>query len=202
MNSQDRNGEKPGKRPRHSRRSLLGSAALSVTALALAVPAVAAFSGSETGSATDQIANTATTAELSATLQGQTVSVDGEEGSKGAALAELLGVEQSELRDALRSGESLGDFAAANGVERQVVVDELVSNMNERIDRGVENGRVTAEQAAEMKAGAVERAEAIVDGDAPLRGGKGRHGPRGGPGNAPAAPEQAPALEESDPQLL
>ena len=55
------------------------------------------------------------------------------------------------------------------------------------------------EQAAEMRAGAQERAEAIVDGEAPFRGGKGHHGHRGGqngPGGA-VTPDVTPAVPET-----
>ncbi|MDY7104014.1 MAG: hypothetical protein S0880_22755 [Actinomycetota bacterium] len=100
------------------------------------------------------------------------------------AVAEVLGMEPDELGDALRDGQTLAELAEAAGVDAAAVVDAIVTAAGERIDDLVEDGRLTAEEAAEKEAEVAERAEAIVAGEyeGPFgRGfGPGRGGPRGG----------------------
>lgn len=215
MESQENQSSQPdGRRPerrRRSRKSLIGSAALGAAALALAVPAVAAFAGGSENATSDPIAATDTQGELGSVLEARAVSTH-LGGEAGAGLAEALGLDPGELGEALRSGQTLAEVAEANGVERQVVVDALVAGMSERIDRGVASGRISADRATELKAGAPERAEQVVDGEAPFPGGGCHHGPRGGLGGeagavgphgpAPTIPDNAPATDGSDPQLL
>lgn len=93
-----------------------------------------------------------------------------------AGVAELLGMEPSEVVEALRDGRSLADLAAEAGVSVEVLVDELLANHSERLDRAVENGRLTAEEAAERLAEIEQHVTEVVNGDAEPRG------PRGGPG--------------------
>jgi len=79
------------------------------------------------------------------------------------AAAGAIGVSPDDLRTALRSGQSLAQVAAANGVERQAVVDALVAEANGRIDQAVTDGRLTAEEAAAKKATVAERVAERVD---------------------------------------
>ena len=44
-------------------------------------------------------------------------------------------MEEDELRDALRDGTTLAELATQNGVEPQAVIDALVAEATERIDR-------------------------------------------------------------------
>ena len=50
------------------------------------------------------------------------------------AAAEVIGIEEDDLRDALRDGTTLAELATQNGVEVQAVIDALVAEGNERID--------------------------------------------------------------------
>ncbi|MDZ7674431.1 MAG: hypothetical protein U5K30_05125 [Acidimicrobiales bacterium] len=101
----------------------------------------------------------------------------------------VLGIGAEELRDAIADGRTLAEIAEANGVEIQAVVEALVETYEERIDRAVEDGRLTEDEAAEKRADATERAEAVVDGEVelggPRHGRDGHHGPGGrfGPGD-------------------
>ena len=72
-------------------------------------------------------------------------------------IADLIGVEVDALGDWLRSGGTLAEVAAENGVEPSAVIDLMVANVNERIDQAVENGRIDADEAAEQRAEAQER---------------------------------------------
>jgi polyhydroxyalkanoate synthesis regulator phasin len=90
-------------------------------------------------------------------------------GADGEVIAELLGIDAETLRDELRSGNSIADIAAANGVDVQVVVDALVDAAEEHLDLAVENGRLTAEEAAEKADQLEERITARVNGERPER---------------------------------
>lgn len=67
-------------------------------------------------------------------------------------LADTLGLDSDELSDELRSGSTLADIAAANGVDTSELVDALVAEVEERMDAAVEAERITAEEAADKLA--------------------------------------------------
>jgi len=93
-------------------------------------------------------------------------------------IAEILGLDGSEIREALRAGQSLADLAAEQGVSTDALVDALVEAAEERVDAALAAGRIDDQKAAEILASAEERAEAVVNGDLP----PGRPGHRPGPG--------------------
>ncbi len=98
-------------------------------------------------------------------------------------LASVLGTDADTLGQELRDGQSLADIAAANGVDTQDVVDAIVSQMEERIQQGVDNGKLDQDKADEMLANAEDHANEIVDGTARPGGPRGHRGPgNGGPG--------------------
>jgi hypothetical protein len=72
--------------------------------------------------------------------------------ARAEVLTELLGIEASELHEQLRSGSTLAEVAAANGVEASALTDALVTQAEERINGAVEAERITAEEAAEKLA--------------------------------------------------
>lgn len=88
--------------------------------------------------------------------------------------AEVLGMEVEDLKTALQDGQTIAEIAGDNV---GTVTDALVAEANERIDQAVADGRLTADEAAEKKAGVAEKVEARVNGEADSRG----FGPRGGP---------------------
>lgn len=79
------------------------------------------------------------------------------------ATAELTGAELSAVRQALRDGQSLAEFAAANGSSGEAVVQAVVARARERLDKAVENGRITQEQAEELIQRLTERATELVN---------------------------------------
>lgn len=81
----------------------------------------------------------------------------------GDVVAGIIGIDVDTLRAELRSGSSIADIAAANGVDAQVVVDALVSEVADHLAVDVENGRLTEEEAAERLADRTERIEARVN---------------------------------------
>ena len=112
-------------------------------------------------------------------------------------IADVLGVSVDDLSTELQGGATLADVAEANDVAVSDVVNVIVQQKTERIDLAVENGRITAEEAAEKTAELNERVQTRIDEGRPERGeGEGRRGNRGprGGGDADVSVE-APAVE-------
>ena len=88
--------------------------------------------------------------------------------------AETIGVSRADLRSQLRDGKTVAEIAQANDVEPQAVVDAIVTAANERIDKAVVEGKITAERAAAAKARVPELARKLVDHE--FDGSRRRHG--------------------------
>jgi polyhydroxyalkanoate synthesis regulator phasin len=95
------------------------------------------------------------------------------------AAAEYLGLTQAEVRERLRDGDTLAEVAEAEGKPVQGLVDALVAEATAKIDEAVENGRLTEEQATELKDRLEERTRDLVEGElrGPFRGGFHHRGP-------------------------
>lgn len=78
---------------------------------------------------------------------------------------QYTGLNISEMRTALQSGQSLADLISANGQRVDDFISAVLEPFNARIDRAVENGRITAERAEAMKTQAQERITAWVNGE-------------------------------------
>ena len=63
--------------------------------------------------------------------------------------AEAIGISVDELQAALEDGSTIAEVAEDNGVDVQTVIDAMVANAEERLDAKVEEGRLTADEAAE-----------------------------------------------------
>ena len=96
------------------------------------------------------------------------------------AVAEALGMTNTELRQELSEDKSIADIAGERGVEVQTVIDALVAQHKARLDEHVAAGGLTQEAADEKLANFTERVTAFVNGDAPLFRGHRPGGPRGG----------------------
>jgi hypothetical protein len=81
----------------------------------------------------------------------------------GGIVAETIGIDRKTLRQEIRSGKTIAEIATAHGVEPQAVVDALVSAANQRIDKAVANGRITAERAAKIKERVPKRITRLVN---------------------------------------
>jgi polyhydroxyalkanoate synthesis regulator phasin len=100
--------------------------------------------------------------------------------------ASYLGMTEAELREELRDA-TLAEIAREKGKTAAGLVQQLVATQTKRIDEAVADGRLTDEQATELKADLDEHMEALVNGEL-RRGGDGRH-PRFWPGSgSPRAP--------------
>ena len=99
----------------------------------------------------------------------------GQRGPRGAGeIAEILGLEGSEMREALRNGSSIAELAEAQGIDSADIVDAIVARAEDRLDTAVENGRIDDVQAAEMLTRTAERAEDLVNGEIEFGGRRGR----------------------------
>lgn len=78
-------------------------------------------------------------------------------------LQTLLGLDQAALEEALAAGKSLADIAAAQGVEKQAVIDLLVSQETAKLDQEVTDGKLTQTQADQRKANLTKRITALVE---------------------------------------
>ncbi len=79
--------------------------------------------------------------------------------------AEVIGIDIDDLVDQLREGASLADIAEANGSSAEAVVDALVADHEARLEAAVEAGRLSREEAEEIRAATAERIEAMVNGE-------------------------------------
>lgn len=78
--------------------------------------------------------------------------------------ASYLGISVTELRDELRD-KTLAEIAREQGKSASALVDRLVATQTKRIDEAVADGRLTDEQAAELKEGVEARMQVLVDGE-------------------------------------
>lgn len=97
-------------------------------------------------------------------------------GAAGEEIAAILGLETSEIREALVGGSSLADLAEQQGVDTQDLVDAIVAATEERVNGAVENGRIDQDRADEILDGAADKAESLVNGELEGRRGQWRGG--------------------------
>jgi polyhydroxyalkanoate synthesis regulator phasin len=71
--------------------------------------------------------------------------------------ASYLGLSESELREELGAGKSLADVAAERNRSVDGLVQELVDDAEQRIDDAVDDGRLSEERAAQLKADLEDR---------------------------------------------
>jgi hypothetical protein len=118
------------------------------------------------------------------------------EGSPLAAASTYLGITEADIRTKLQSGQTLAQVAAATaGKSRDGLIAALVADENAKINTAQSSGRLTADQATQLKANVTAHVTALVDGTMPAGPGFGAPGGRGPRGNAPrpsAAPTTTP----------
>jgi hypothetical protein len=108
------------------------------------------------------------------------------------AAATALGMTKAELRTAVQSGQTLAQIAADKGVEVQVVIDALKTELAAHLAEEVTSGEITQAQADQKLATATERITDMVNNGRPERGPKGEQGPQGPRGEQAPQGEQAP----------
>ncbi len=146
--------------------------------------------GTLTQEQADQVAETLDS-ELTERGFGHPGGPGGRSGGLEAA-AEVLGLTSEQLSTELRDGKTLAEVAQAQDVSVDNLVDGLVADAEERIDAAVQDGRLTATQADELRASLTDRIAERVNSTRPA-GGRGRHGPHGGLNrpNPPVSPDES-----------
>lgn len=97
------------------------------------------------------------------------------EGNELAAAATYLGITEADLRTKLGSGQTLAQIAAAtSGKSRDGLIQALVADATKNIDQAQKDGKITADQATQLKANLAQRITQMVDATRP--------GPGFGPG--------------------
>jgi hypothetical protein len=102
---------------------------------------------------------------------GQEAAVAGHRVPTGRALVRVLirttsaltGESVPAVRAALRDGQSLAQFAAANGSSGDAVVQDVVGRARERLDKAVEKGRISRQLADALLAELTTKATEIVN---------------------------------------
>jgi hypothetical protein len=87
-----------------------------------------------------------------------------------SVVAEALGIEEDALRDALADGQTLAEIATANGVDVQAVIDAIITEAQAHLDEALADGRIDADQLAELQAELTERITDLVNGELEGRG--------------------------------
>lgn len=77
--------------------------------------------------------------------------------------ADAIGVTPQDLTNALRSGQSVADVARSKNVDPQRVTDALVAKANAAVDQAVQNGKLTADRAAQIRAKLPQLAQDVVN---------------------------------------
>ena len=88
--------------------------------------------------------------------------------------ASYLGLTEAELREALED-QTLAEIAEEQGKTASGLVQQLVATQTKRIDEAAAAGRITEEQATELKAEMNERMQGLVNGELRWRGDGERH---------------------------
>lgn len=126
-------------------------------------------------------------------MQGPGGNVPGPRGARGrvpgpqdramlGGVSQIVGMSPQELREALRGGKTLLQIASDKGISQDQLKSSLISAMDQRLNEAVQAGRLTAEQAAQMKQRHEQFVDRLLQGFGP--GGPGRPG-RQGPGQPP-----------------
>jgi hypothetical protein len=90
------------------------------------------------------------------------------------AAAKALGMTTDDLRSALKGGKSIADVAKGKNIDVNKVVDAMVSDAQAKIDQAKTNGKLTPQQADDLKSTLKDRITQVVNGNFP--------GPGRGPG--------------------
>jgi hypothetical protein len=106
------------------------------------------------------------------------------------AVAQALGVTATDLVTELRAGRTLADVAQAKGVDQNTVKQAIITAKKAEVDAAQQAGRLTAEQATQMKQ-RIDQESATLDLNNLFQG-KGGLKPGGAPRTAPGTTPQSP----------
>ncbi len=88
------------------------------------------------------------------------------------AIAEFLGMEGEEFREALQDYDTLAELAAANGSSGAELIEFLVGRVAERLDQAVADGKIEESEADDKLVAAEEKITEMVNSEIPGRAGK------------------------------
>lgn len=95
-------------------------------------------------------------------------------GHKLAAVGELLGLTEDELRAEFEAGKSLADIAAEQGISAEELTAAMLAAVDEHLAEAIAEGRIDEAAAAERRAEAEERIPELIE-RAPGEGGRHNH---------------------------
>jgi len=75
----------------------------------------------------------------------------------------VLQIDEHTFKQEVDSGKSLTQIAAAHNIPRQDIVDLVMENMMQQIDKALAEKNVTPQQAEEMKTNAMQKVQEMVD---------------------------------------
>jgi hypothetical protein len=82
---------------------------------------------------------------------------------EGKVAASTIGITPTELRDAVKGGQSVAEVAQAHGVDPQTVVDAVVADLDAKLDEAVADGKITQERATKIEGRLPTRIAALVE---------------------------------------
>ncbi|MFN8498934.1 MAG: hypothetical protein U0641_13875 [Anaerolineae bacterium] len=120
------------------------------------------------------------------------------------AVAKALNTTTADLQSQLQSGKTLADIAQSKGVSQDTIKQAIVAAEKAQVDAAQQAGRITADQATQMKA-AIDQRAATLDltkpfggrgfGPGAMPGAPNNRGGRGAPGAAPQGTPTAPKAQ-------
>jgi polyhydroxyalkanoate synthesis regulator phasin len=117
---------------------------------------------------TDGVITEEQSTQIATALQERIGEFRGHRGARGFQLETVAGVidiDVGALSEALRDGQTVAEVAEENGSSATAVINALVAEMNTKLDQAVEDGKLTTEQAEDIRADAPDRIEAMVNGE-------------------------------------
>lgn len=81
----------------------------------------------------------------------------------GAEFAGILGMGANALGQELKSGKTLAQIATAKGMDAKTLTEKLQATFDDRIDKAVANGKLTADKAVTMKAKTAAKAASVIN---------------------------------------
>lgn len=82
---------------------------------------------------------------------------------EGTLAAQTIGISPQDLRDGVKSGQSVAEVAQAHGVDPQTVVDAVVKDLDAKLDKAVTDGKITQERADRVSGRLPTRIENLVN---------------------------------------
>lgn len=88
-----------------------------------------------------------------------------------AKLLQLLKVDDATFRADMHAGKTLAAIAKEHGVSEQTLKDFMMKDMTQRIEEGVQAGRISPEKADKMKSDMDKRVTDMINGKGPMHPG-------------------------------